>query len=127
MTMLPGRVFADRLREERVRAGFSQAALAERLTEVLSQAIDASAITRIEKHERTVKLDEAVMIAEVLEVPLTTLLRGRETVDEKVADLRRSLREAKWRASNAEEELQKAQDEMAYIRRSIAELEALRG
>jgi transcriptional regulator with XRE-family HTH domain len=126
MTVTPGQTFARRLREERIRAGLSQATLAERLAELLNQKVDASAITRIEKHERAVRLDEAVVIAELLDLPLPAMLRDSESVDEQVAELRRDLSLAQWRASQAEEELQRAQESMAAIRRLIAELEASR-
>lgn len=126
MSALPGQIFAFRLREERVRAGLSQAALADRLAEVLNQRVDASAITRIEKHERAVRLDEAVVIAELLGVRLETMLHERESVDDQIAELRRDLSLEQWRASQAEEELQQARDRMTGIRRSIVELEASR-
>lgn len=126
MTPTPGQTFARRLREERTRAGFSQAALAERLTALLDQKVDASAITRLEKHERAVRLDEAVAIAELLDLPLPAMLRDSESVNEQVAELRRDLSLEQWRASQAEEELQRAQESMAAIRRLIAELEASR-
>ncbi|MHA7303837.1 helix-turn-helix domain-containing protein [Arthrobacter sp. TMN-49] len=126
MNVLPGQVFARRLREERGRTGLSQAALAERLAEVLDQKVDASAITRIEKHERAVRLDEAVVIAEVLDVPLDALLRDRMNVDEQISELERDLSQASWRANQAKEELERAQEQMLAIRRSIALLEASR-
>lgn len=126
MSALPGQTFARRLREERGRVGLSQAALADRLAEVLNQKIDASAITRIEKYERAVRLDEAVVIAELLDVPLEAMLHDRERVDDQIAELRRDLSLAQWRANQAEEELQQAQDQMSWIRGSIAELEASR-
>jgi transcriptional regulator with XRE-family HTH domain len=126
MTATPGQTFARRLREERIRAGLSQSTLAERLTELLNQKVDASAITRIEKHERAVRLDEAVVIAELLDLPLPAMLRDSESVDEQVAELRRDLSLAQWRASQAEEELQRAQESMAAIGRLIAELESSR-
>ncbi|WP_442545194.1 helix-turn-helix transcriptional regulator [Arthrobacter sp. KN11-1C] len=126
MTTSPGQTFARRLREERIRAGLSQAALAERLSELLDQKVDTSAVTRIEKHERAVRLDEAVVIAELLDLPLPAMLRDSETVDEQVAELQRDLSLEQWRASQAEAELQQAQESMAAIRRLIAELEESR-
>ncbi|MFW0774370.1 helix-turn-helix domain-containing protein [Paenarthrobacter nitroguajacolicus] len=124
MEPLAGRIFARRLREERVQAGLSQAALAGRVTEVLDQKLDASAITRIEKNERAVRLDEAVVIAELLDVSLVAMIRDRESVDEKIGELRRDLSAAQWRAIQAEEELQRAQDAIKGIQRLINDLEA---
>lgn len=126
MNVLPGQVFARRLRQERGRAGLSQAALAERLAEVLDQKVDASAITRIEKLERAVRLDEAVVIADVLDVPLEAMLHDRINVDERISELERDLSQASWRANQAKEELERAQQQLLAIRRSIALLEASR-
>ncbi|MGH3976134.1 MAG: helix-turn-helix domain-containing protein [Pseudonocardiaceae bacterium] len=74
MTSVPSRIFAQRLRQERESAGFSQAEFAELVSERLSSKIDPSAITRIEGLARTVKLDEAVAMADVLRLPLGALL-----------------------------------------------------
>src|SRR5699024_9537149 len=103
-------VFARRIREERQRAGITQAALAERLGGVLDRTIDPSAVARAEKHQRTVRLDEAVAIADVLEMPLSALLRDRERVDEEIAEQRQALGEAQWRVDEARAALQQAQD-----------------
>lgn len=74
MTSVPSNIFARRLREERENAGLTQADLAGLVTEGLGSRVDPSAITRIEKLARTVKLDEAYAAAEVLGLPLTALL-----------------------------------------------------
>ncbi|WP_328530204.1 helix-turn-helix transcriptional regulator [Nocardioides sp. NBC_00368] len=74
MTSVPSRIFAQRLKQERESAGLSQAEFAELVSERLSSKIDPSAITRIEGLARTVKLDEAVAMADVLKLPLGALL-----------------------------------------------------
>lgn len=126
MNTQPGQMFARRLRQERGRAGFSQAELAKRMGEVFNQKIYASAITRIENCERAVRLDEAVVLAELLHVPLAELLYDSESAEERIGELERDLSLAEWRASQAADELEQAQREVARTRSLIAELQSFR-
>lgn len=74
MSSLPSDVFAKRLRQERERRRMSQAQLADGIADLLGTNIDPTAVTRIEKQERAVRLDEAVAAAEALGLPLSALL-----------------------------------------------------
>lgn len=74
MTSVPSSIFARRLRQERENAGLSQADLAKLISETLGSRVDPSAITRIEKFDRAVKLDEATAAAAIFRLPLTALL-----------------------------------------------------
>ncbi|WP_437771388.1 helix-turn-helix domain-containing protein [Arthrobacter sp. KNU40] len=118
--------FARRLNEERQQAGLSQAALATRITDMIGRSIDPSAVARAEKHERAIRLDEAVAIADVLQVPLASMLRDRDAIDDEVGELRRDLSLYSYRMHQAEEAVQQAQDAVSATRRRIAELEASR-
>lgn len=118
--------FARRLIEERQRAGLSQAVLAARLTAMIGRSIDPSAVARAEKHERAIRLDEAVAIADVLQVPLASMLRDREAIDDEIGELRRDLSLYSGQMHQAEEAVQQAQDSVSATRRRIAELEASR-
>lgn len=71
---LPSDTFARRLRQERERRGITQAQLADRIAELLGIHLDPTAVTRIEKQERAVRLDEAVAAAKALGLPLAALL-----------------------------------------------------
>jgi transcriptional regulator with XRE-family HTH domain len=119
----PARTFANRLREERQRAGLSQAALAERLVG-MGFRIDDSAITRIEKHQRTVKLEEAVAIAQTLDVPLDTLLSDHAA---KLRELQQHLERQQSRLGEAEYEFDQARAAVAHAERAIAKHEESRG
>lgn len=119
--------FARRLTEERQRAGLSQAALAARITDVIGRSMDPSAVARAEKHERAIRLDEAVAIADVLQLPLTLLLRDRDAIDGEMDELRRDLSLYQWRLGQAEQEAQQVQDSISATRRRIAELQTARG
>lgn len=74
MPSLPSDTFARRLRTERERQRISQAELARGMAEVLGTNVDPSAVTRIEQQTRAVRLDEAVAVAIVLDVPISALL-----------------------------------------------------
>lgn len=74
LSSLPSDIFARRLRQERERRKMSQAQLADGIANLLGTNIDPTAVTRIEKQERAVRLDEAVAAAEALGLPLSALL-----------------------------------------------------
>ena len=74
MNALPSDIFARRLRAERERQGMSQVELARRMATILGANVDPTAITRIEQQTRAVRLDEAVAMARILDVPLASLV-----------------------------------------------------
>lgn len=122
----PWKTFARRMREERLRSGVHQSVLAGRISERLDHRVDTSAVSRIEGGGRPVRLDEAVVIADVLEVPLSWLLEGLDAVDERIDELRHELIQARDAVVGYEGELQRARASVATIERAIAEMEAAR-
>lgn len=122
----PAEIFARRVREERQRSGLSQAVLAAHVSALLDYKVDGSSVTRIEKGERSVRLPEAVVIAEALGIPLAALLRDRAGIDDEIAELERDLSQEVYRASRAEEELERARAAVRAVERRLAELEAIR-
>lgn len=121
-------VFAGRLKDERQKAGMSQAQLAERLAAMLGVKFDTSAVSRIENPDsgRVIKLDEAAAAAEVLGVPLSALVSSGGTVETRTAELRRELERQRGRASGAEWEFNQAQAAMVAIEQEIAQLDSSR-
>lgn len=93
-------IFIRRLREERERAGLSQNALARLMSDRLAARIDPTTITRMEKGERAVKLDDAVAAAGALGLPLSELLSVTGS------DLDSQLQEAHFELANAEAALE---------------------
>ncbi|QXV62911.1 helix-turn-helix domain-containing protein [Amycolatopsis sp. TNS106] len=81
MNPLPGDLFARNLRRERERLGLSQAEVARRSSEILGSNLDPTAVTRVEQGTRTVRLDEAVAIAQALDVPLPLLYSEAGALD----------------------------------------------
>lgn len=72
--------FGQSVRERREDLGMSQRELAEKLG-VHHLKLDPTAITRIEKGQRAVRLGEAVMIAHALKTQLNFLLARRTTAN----------------------------------------------
>lgn len=122
----PLETFARRLRQARERAGMTQTELAHKLSELLGNALDPSAITRIEKRERGVRLEEAVHIAEILGVPLAILTSDRDARELEIDDLRRQVEEQRDRGLAAMHEFEQAQLTIADLEARIAGLEARR-
>lgn len=87
--------FRKQLRRERDRRGFSQSDLAKTLTG-RGVAMHATTVAKIEAGERGVRIDEAVGIADVLDVPLEWML-GRQSTGP-ASEIRYSLRALQDRA-----------------------------
>lgn len=121
----PGEMFARRLREARQAAGISQTELARRISERLDGRLDGPTITRIEKRERSVRIEEAVAAAQALDVPLAALVTDETPGAARLRELRHALGEQRSRAATAEVEFQEAQIAMVEIERAIEEIEAL--
>ena len=126
MQNTPGARFARRLREERERAGLSQADLAGRLSDVLNDAIYHSAVARMESGKRSVKIDEAIAIADVLGVRLAELLEDRDTVDDRIDELQIQLVQYREAVTGYEEQLHRARSSVSAVEQEIAELESSR-
>ena len=70
--------FAEAMRDARTKKGWSQRKLAEELEAASGLKLDPSAMTRMENNQRDLKLDEAVAIARVLDIPIATVLNGKQ-------------------------------------------------
>ncbi|MGN5733145.1 helix-turn-helix domain-containing protein [Arthrobacter psychrochitiniphilus] len=65
----------------------TQKAFAQQLTD-RGMAVDASAVSRMEKGERALRIAECLVVAEVLEVDLPFLLRGIQTPAQELKETR---------------------------------------
>ena len=120
MSPTPEELFARRVRAQRKAAGLTQTALVERVSRLLGTTFNATAITKIETTGRMIRLNEAVVIAHALDVPLSYLV-----ADEDEGALRRLelTRELEWH----EARMQELHAEYAQSQRSADEArEALR-
>lgn len=66
--------FSKALRAERERRGWSQARLAELLSDKGISSMHWTTVAKIEKGDRSVRIDEAAAVADLFEVSLDTLL-----------------------------------------------------
>ena len=126
MTELPGATFARRVREERRATGMSQTGLAEQVSARLGTTIDGTAVTRIEKHVRAVKLDEAVAIAEVIGVPLVVLMTEPDAIGVELERARDDLLTTEAALTSTRRNIEQWTADAERLRQRIAELEGLR-
>ncbi|MUN53924.1 helix-turn-helix domain-containing protein [Kocuria koreensis] len=122
----PWKTFAHRLRHERLAAGINQATLADAISEHLDHQLDGSTVSRIESGRRAVRLDEAVVAAEQLGVPLAALLEEVDTLQERIDKQRDELIQAREAVVAYEEQLHRARASVIAIEKAIAELESSR-
>ena len=116
------KVFARRLRQERVSRGLSQTEFASRLAERLGVATYPTTITKIEKGEREIKLGEAIAIAEILDLPLSALTDDKSSFDDEIASLHQELDEARTHETELYRAHQAAQRRVRSITRRLRAL-----
>lgn len=83
----PSMSFIQTMRETRKSLSMTQEDLAVLASHHLGRTIDAITITRIEKDQRTLQLNEAVAIAKALQLPLYKMLPLELTTAEEIASL----------------------------------------
>jgi ribosome-binding protein aMBF1 (putative translation factor) len=103
--------FRQHVRDERDRRGWSQAGLAELLQNNGLPHILASTVAKIEAGDRAVRIDEAHVLAELLETSVDALL-GRTPLDDG-GNLATELRLARHAATKAQLTCQEVQSSLA--------------
>lgn len=116
-------IFADRMRAERIRAGLSQNELARRLSEAAGYVVDGSSVTRMETRRRGVRLVEAVVIADVLGVPLAGLLTDESALENRMDEIRFALADAEAALGSAAEEVSRRQGTVDELREQLDDLQ----
>ncbi|WP_422742151.1 helix-turn-helix transcriptional regulator [Mycobacterium sp. WMMD1722] len=110
--------FRNRVKAERDRHGWSQAEMAKRLSD---NGIDLhpTTIHKIEKGDRTVRVDEAVGIAELFGVSLDALLGRKASRDDDLLYALRSVLEtaqhSAWQVQTAETTMRERAGELAAL------------
>lgn len=79
----------EAIAEYRTGKGVTQRQLAAKLT-AAGMPVDASAVSRIEKGTRSIRLTEAITIANILDVDLDLLVDGVRTPEEELKKIRRN-------------------------------------
>ncbi|WP_129656302.1 helix-turn-helix domain-containing protein [Rothia halotolerans] len=120
----PEEIFAHRLRHRRMAVGMTQAELAHALSERLGVTLIPTAVNKIEKGLRGVKLNEAAYAAEVLRIPLVHLLGGDD--DEHDVEIRHAeyaVEKADLLLRAAQEEVERREEEVEAAKEKLRELE----
>ena len=105
--------FGEAVLDGRHRQGLSQKAMADLLTE-RGLAVDASAISRIEKGARAIRLSEAAIIAVVLGFSLADIERPRDPQDD-LARLKKSIEAGLSASYEGAYQVATAMDEMVWV------------
>lgn len=92
--------FSKRLKDERDRRGWTQAELAKLLSDKLNASMHWTTIAKIEKGERSVRIDEAAGIADLFDTSVDSLL-GRKAKGAINDDLAYAIRTLKDTARDA--------------------------
>lgn len=128
-TSSPERRFAARMKRERLRRGWRQEDLAEKLSD-WGVSLHSSAIAKIELNSRTIRFNEAWAIASVFGVPMDRMLVDDDLVDH---DLDKELRElydkrelVKRHIDKVEQDLEFASTRLEEISQQVREVEKRR-
>lgn len=115
-------VFAQRMREQRTTVGISQAQLAQRLRE-RGVRLDQSALARIESGDRSVRLGEAVAVADALSATVSGLLRPADRLYEQVDEAERAHTDAVRALEHWNAQVKARQAALDYLRERLDETE----
>lgn len=122
MSQSPESMFVRRLRDERNQQGLSLAALSERLSDQLGVTLDKSALARVERSERGVRLDEAVAIARALGLRLEDMIPSEYSLEEEASRLEQHLAEHHAEIARLDAAKEEAESSATVIELRLAEL-----
>jgi len=91
------------MREIRRSEGLTQQELALRVSSILDRSVDGTTITRIEKGQRALQLDEAAAIAKALGMQMRSMIPSEVTVQEEIDELERAEGEAHYEINRLDE------------------------
>ena len=115
-------IFIRSMREIRKSEQITQVDLAARISEALGYAIDGSGITRIEKGQRPLRLDEAAAIAMALGLRLQDMLPSELTLEEQIAELERDEAQAHAELNKLDQAYQEARASLTVLELRLGEL-----
>lgn len=111
----PEDVFRVRLRKLREDMKISQTAIANMAT-LTGRKLDPTAVTKIEKGDRSIRLNEAIAIASALGRTLDEMLRPTKPIDRQLEEVDKAQEQARWRAAEALAEYRMLRDRAARLR-----------
>lgn len=123
----PQSVFGRRLRELRERLGRTQADVSRDLAAGGGPKIDHSGVARIERGERSVRLNEAVSLAALFGLTVDELLAGAVPVVEQVRQAEEHVERTRFQAGVWSAEYETAVGRLARLRERVQREDAGRG
>ena len=115
----PESTFARRMRELREAAGMPQSHIANVLAMSHGIKVDPTAITRIERGTRTIRLDEAVAIASVFDHTVDEILRPALSPEEQLLQAEQEIEAAQRRVERAVAEFEALQRRLEQLRTAL--------
>ncbi len=119
-------LFGKRVRVERERRGWSQTKMAKLLTDKKIEPMYATTVAKIEAGSRSVRINEAVAIADLFEVPLDGLLGRKPGAERDLAYALGALMDAVYTSrTELHRTARSLRDRLADIPSDFAELDTL--
>lgn len=112
-------LFGARVKQLRERIGITQVTLVNTLKLAHGVKLDPSALARMEKGQRSIRLNEAVALGRALDMTVDELLRPALPPEDQLHQAETALDQAKWRAMQAEGEYRAAIARLARLRESL--------
>jgi 8-oxo-dGTP diphosphatase len=118
----PEQVFAGRLREAREAHQMTQAELSRQLDAKHGVKIDPTSIARMENGKRMIRFNEAVAIADILDMRVTDLIQPENVTTMDPEELRAEVTRVQAELDDLNTKLAEAEKEVQSARYSAAEL-----
>lgn len=115
-------IFIQSMREVRTSEGLSQVKLAARVSEILGRTLDGTAITRIEKGQRPLQLDEASAIAKALGMTLFSMIPSEHSVEEQIELLEQEEAETQAGLDRLDEQRHEVRTSLTVLELQLQEL-----
>jgi transcriptional regulator with XRE-family HTH domain len=121
-------LFGKRVRDERERQGWSQTKMAKLLTDKKIEPMYATTVAKIEAGSRSVRINEAVAIADLFEVPLDGLLGRKPGAERDLAYALGALMDAVYTSrTELHRTARSLRDRLEDIQSDFAEFDTLAG
>jgi transcriptional regulator with XRE-family HTH domain len=123
MSQTPEELFARRLRDQRRAAGMTQAGLARLLSRLQGSELNTTAITKMESGDRAIRLNEAVYIAHILNLPLEPMVAPEDQATLRRIELEREIEQHELRLRQLQDEYMQSYQAAIDAQEALAQLD----
>ncbi|OFL67445.1 MULTISPECIES: helix-turn-helix transcriptional regulator [unclassified Brevibacterium] len=123
MSQTPEELFARRLRDQRRAAGMTQAGLARLLSRLQGSELNTTAITKMESGDRAIRLNEAVYIAHILDLPLEPMVAPEDQATLRRIELEREIEQYELRLRQLQDEYMQSYQAAIDAQEALAQLD----